>query len=76
MHEGECPLEEVPCRNGCGARLTRAEMSEHMEECEARGGGGDNGRKECGNGCGLVLVTDEDREHNCIAELRTAIEVS
>ena len=73
-HEDECPLEEVHCRHGCGARFARGDMSEHMEGCEAARA--EEGRKECSNGCGLVLLTLDDREHNCIAELRTSIEVS
>ena len=75
-HEDECPLEEVQCRHGCGARLPRADMSEHMEECEAARRREEAGSKECSNGCGLVIITRDDREHNCIAELRTSIEVS
>lgn len=32
--------------------------------------------RECTKGCGLLLLTADDREHNCLAELRTCIEVS
>ncbi|KAK7113915.1 RING finger protein 151-like [Littorina saxatilis] len=74
-HQEECPLEEIFCPHGCGRRVARGDMSEHMEECEGVGAGAVARSKECTNGCGLVIVTDDDREHNCIAELRTNIEI-
>ncbi|KAL8610326.1 hypothetical protein ACOMHN_041140 [Nucella lapillus] len=78
-HEDVCPLEEVTCVHGCGTRGARAAMSQHMEGCEGvgrgRGGEEEEGERQCSNGCGQDYVTDLDREHNCIAELRTAIEI-
>lgn len=74
-HEEECPLEEIVCIYNCGTRLLRGEMSQHMEVCPSAERGQRTDSKECSNGCGLVIMTQDDREHNCIAELRTSIEI-
>lgn len=75
-HEALCPLEEIPCRYNCGVCLPRRDMSQHAEHCEVAGRAATGPQnRECSNGCGLVIMTLDDREHNCIAELRTSIEV-
>lgn len=54
-------------------------MSDHAAQCgvgmAVRGDGFQEMGKECRKGCGLLITTLDEREHNCISELRTAIEI-
>ena len=43
-------------------------MEEHLEVC-------DSGTRECTKGCGIRLSSADEREHNCIAELKSSIEI-
>ncbi|XP_061198169.1 RING finger protein 151-like [Saccostrea echinata] len=68
-HESECPLSSVPCSNdNCNAIVLRKDLANHMASCEFRA-------RECPNGCGLLMVLRQDKEHNCIHELKTAMDV-
>ena len=56
------------------------ELQRHLDtECAFRelGAGLEGGawRRECPHGCGLELLSAEDAEHSCVAELRTAMEL-
>ena len=68
-HESECQLASVECPNdNCHARVQRNDLADHMASCEFR-------VRECPKGCGLLLLERTDKDHNCIAELKTAIEI-
>ncbi|OWF41314.1 RING finger protein 151-like [Mizuhopecten yessoensis] len=68
-HESDCPLGTVACPNDkCNLMVTRKDLIDHLETCEFRS-------KECPTGCGMLIVSPEHDDHNCIAELRTAYDV-
>lgn len=68
-HEEVCPQQPVPCPNkGCTCTFSPAELEQHMLKCEF-------GSRECTKGCGLTVTTLDEREHNCIAELRSNIQL-
>nr|KAG5709020.1 hypothetical protein BaRGS_004659 [Batillaria attramentaria] len=76
VHEAVCPLEEVRCPHGCGVRLPRADMADHAESCGMVGRGENReGERQCTKGCGLTLTSLDEKEHNCIEELRSAVEM-
>ncbi|RUS80395.1 hypothetical protein EGW08_011831 [Elysia chlorotica] len=60
------PLHEVTCpHTECALTMTRRELVEHILLCH-----------ECPLGCGALILSSRDEElHNCVAELRTTIEV-
>lgn len=70
-HENEeCDFELTQCPSpGCEEYLQRRLIREHLTNCEFR-------TTECPKGCGLPInTTDAIDDHNCIWELRTAIEL-
>ncbi|XP_013392516.1 RING finger protein 151 [Lingula anatina] len=68
-HDRECPFDTVECPSvGCTVMVERRQMEEHLQSCEFR-------TRECPRGCGLPLLSTEDADHNCIAELRTTLEL-
>ena len=53
------------------------ELQHHLDhECAFRPLQGSESRRECPHGCGLEIFSNEDLEHSCIAELRTAVELT
>ncbi|KAK2161644.1 hypothetical protein LSH36_112g00057 [Paralvinella palmiformis] len=68
-HEAECEFHTQQCPSvGCNAMLGRDQFEEHLQVCEFR-------RNLCPNGCGLAILNSEDVSHNCVAELRNALEL-
>ena len=68
-HEAECPHERLKCPNErCTYFSSRQDIAKHVKICEFS-------RKQCPNGCGLIISEPIDEHHNCIQELRTAIEI-
>ncbi|XP_062898562.1 RING finger protein 151 isoform X3 [Mobula hypostoma] len=68
-HESECEYSRVPCLNaGCTVQVERRGLEAHMAVCECRS-------RECSNGCGYAMLSADDAQHNCIAELRTELEL-
>lgn len=49
-------------------QVERRGLEVHMSECSFRS-------RECPNGCGHVLYSTEQSQHNCVAELRTEVEL-
>ncbi|GFO41126.1 E3 ubiquitin-protein ligase nrdp1-like protein [Plakobranchus ocellatus] len=86
-HESTCDHATVTCPHAdCALTMTRRELEEHVLLCHVRRSGGPQDRpsanasspssEECPMGCGSLLLSSRDKEsHNCIAELRTTIEV-
>lgn len=68
-HERSCVFERCKCPNDrCTFYASRQEVDEHVKRCEFS-------YKECPKGCGLLLVRSSDKNHNCIQELKTSLEV-
>ena len=68
-HERDCAFERLKCPNErCATYCSRRELSDHIRTC-------DYNKEECPKGCGLLIMRPSDHAHNCIQELRTAIEV-
>ncbi|KAM9387386.1 RING finger protein 151-like [Phaethornis superciliosus] len=68
-HERECEYSQIPCSNaGCTVQVERRNLDGHLAVCEYRS-------RECPNGCGYLILSAEDTQHNCIAELRTELEL-
>ncbi|NWR78570.1 RNF41 ligase, partial [Centropus bengalensis] len=68
-HEKECEYSLIPCFNvGCTAQVERRSLDAHLAVCEYRS-------HECPNGCGYFILSAEDIQHNCVAELRTELEL-
>ncbi|CAH2285579.1 RING finger 151-like [Pelobates cultripes] len=68
-HERDCEHRRMSCMNaGCPAQFERRNLDGHLAVCEHRS-------RECPNGCGFAIITAEDLQHNCIAELRTELEL-
>ncbi|XP_078396894.1 E3 ubiquitin-protein ligase NRDP1 isoform X5 [Cetorhinus maximus] len=77
-HERECEYSQVPCLNaggiymcygcGCTVQVERRNLESHLAVCEYRS-------RECPNGCGYAILSADDVQHNCIAELRTELEL-
>ncbi|XP_071594066.1 RING finger protein 151-like isoform X2 [Heliangelus exortis] len=68
-HERECEYSQIPCSNaGCTVRVERRNLDGHLAVCEYRS-------RECPNGCGIIILSAEDTQHNCIGELRTELEL-
>ncbi|KAG8541015.1 hypothetical protein GDO81_029874 [Engystomops pustulosus] len=53
---------------GCPVQFERRHLDSHLAVCEHRS-------RECPNGCGYAILSAEDLHHNCIAELRTELEL-
>ncbi|CAM2106854.1 unnamed protein product [Caretta caretta] len=68
-HERECEYSQIPCSNaGCPVQIERRNLDGHLAVCEYRS-------RECPNGCGYTIFRAEDTQHNCVAELRTEVEL-
>ncbi|GAB0181982.1 RING finger protein 151-like [Grus japonensis] len=68
-HERECEYSQIPCSNaGCTVQIERRNLDGHLAVCEYRS-------RECPNGCGYTILSAEDTQHNCVAELRTELEL-
>ncbi|XP_016152302.1 RING finger protein 151-like [Oenanthe melanoleuca] len=68
-HERECEYSQIPCSNaGCTVQIERRNLDGHLAVCEFRS-------RECPNGCGYTILSAEDTQHNCVAELRTELEL-
>ncbi|OWK61455.1 RING finger protein 151 [Lonchura striata] len=68
-HEKECEYSQIPCSNaGCTVQIERRNLDGHLAVCEYRS-------RECPNGCGYTVLSAEDTQHNCVAELRTELEL-
>ena len=68
--QDECEYELAQCpSSGCETYLQRRLIRDHLLTCEYR-------TTECERGCGMPINTAEKGgEHNCVFELRTAIEL-
>ncbi|XP_035749727.1 RING finger protein 151 isoform X1 [Egretta garzetta] len=53
---------------GCTVQIERRNLDGHLAVCEYRS-------RECPNGCGYTILSAEDTQHNCVAELRTELEL-
>ncbi|XP_041842973.1 RING finger protein 151 isoform X2 [Melanotaenia boesemani] len=68
-HEDECEFAFISCSNsGCPVQVERRGLEAHLSECNFRS-------RECPNGCGHTLHSIEQSQHNCVAELRTEVEM-
>ncbi|XP_061144198.1 TNF receptor-associated factor 5 isoform X3 [Syngnathus typhle] len=68
-HEEECDFAFVSCSNsGCPAQVERRGLEAHLSECNFCS-------RECPNGCGHTLLSSEQSQHNCVAELRSEVEM-
>lgn len=53
--------------SGCSVQVERRGLEAHLSEC--------NYRRECPNGCGHTLPSPDQSQHNCVAALRTEVEM-
>ncbi|XP_077951185.1 uncharacterized protein rnf41l isoform X1 [Gasterosteus aculeatus] len=77
-HEDECEFAFISCSNtggeytcyhcGCSLQVERRGLEAHLSECNFRS-------RECPNGCGHTLFSIDQSQHNCVAELRTEVEM-
>ncbi|XP_062255502.1 RING finger protein 151 [Platichthys flesus] len=68
-HEDECEFAFVSCSNtGCPVQIERRGLEAHLSECNFCS-------RECPNGCGHTLLSSDQSQHNCVAELRTEVEL-
>ncbi|NXA33602.1 RNF41 ligase, partial [Eudromia elegans] len=68
-HERECEYSQILCSNpGCPVQIERRNLDGHLAVCDYRS-------RECPNGCGYTVLGAEDTQHNCVAELRTELEL-
>lgn len=68
-HEDECVFALIPCSNtGCPSQVERRGLEAHLSECEFTS-------RACPNGCGHTLFSVDQSQHNCVAELRTELEL-
>nr|XP_020462880.1 E3 ubiquitin-protein ligase NRDP1-like isoform X2 [Monopterus albus] len=52
----------------CPVQVERRVLEAHLSECNFRG-------RECPNGCGHSVLSIDQSPHNCVAELRTEVEM-
>ncbi|XP_034278341.1 RING finger protein 151-like isoform X2 [Pantherophis guttatus] len=68
-HECDCEYSQIPCpNNACPVQVERRNLYSHVASCEFRA-------HECPNGCGYIILGPDDAQHNCVAELRTELEL-
>ncbi|XP_070796550.1 uncharacterized protein [Pituophis catenifer annectens] len=68
-HECDCEYSQIPCpNNACPVQVERRNLYSHVASCEFRA-------RECPNGCGYIILGPDDAQHNCVAELRTELEL-
>lgn len=53
--------------SGCPVQVERRGLEAHLSEC--------NFRRECPKGCGHMLPSPNQSQHNCVAELRIEVEM-
>ncbi|KAF0045383.1 hypothetical protein F2P81_001912 [Scophthalmus maximus] len=53
---------------GCPVQVERRGLEAHLSECNFSS-------RECPNGCGHTLLSTDQSQHNCVAELRTEVEM-
>ncbi|XP_070604178.1 E3 ubiquitin-protein ligase NRDP1-like [Erythrolamprus reginae] len=67
-HECDCEYTQIPCpNNDCPVQVERRNLYSHMIVCGFQ-------TRECPNGCGVLILSHEDAQHNCVAGLRTELE--
>lgn len=52
---------------GCPVQVERRGLEAHLSQCTFS--------RECPNGCGHTLLSHDQSQHNCVAELRTEVEM-
>ncbi|XP_055083788.1 RING finger protein 151 [Periophthalmus magnuspinnatus] len=68
-HQDECEFAFISCSNtGCPVQVERRGLEAHLSECSFRS-------RSCPNGCGHTLQSIDQAQHNCVAELRTEVEM-
>uniref|UniRef100_A0A674DR22 Ring finger protein 41, like n=1 Tax=Salmo trutta TaxID=8032 RepID=A0A674DR22_SALTR len=77
-HEDECPFTFISCsytggdyicyQCGCPVQVERRGLESHLLECEFRS-------RACPSGCGHTLLSVDQSQHNCVAVLRTELEL-
>ncbi|KAJ0066047.1 hypothetical protein NL108_001277, partial [Boleophthalmus pectinirostris] len=68
-HQDECEFAFISCSNtGCPVQVERRGLEAHLSECSFRS-------RSCPNGCGHTLQYIDQAQHNCVAELRTEVEM-
>ncbi|XP_055760589.1 RING finger protein 151-like isoform X2 [Salvelinus fontinalis] len=68
-HQDECPFTFISCSStGCPVQVERRGLESHLLECEFRS-------RACPSGCGHTLLSVDQSQHNCVAELRTELEL-
>ncbi|KAK7886770.1 hypothetical protein WMY93_026391 [Mugilogobius chulae] len=68
-HQDECQFAFISCSNtGCPVQVERRGLEAHLSECSFRS-------RSCPNGCGHTLLSTDQLQHNCVAELRTEVEM-
>ncbi|XP_029602500.1 RING finger protein 151-like [Salmo trutta] len=68
-HEDECPFTFISCSyTGCPVQVERRGLESHLLECEFRS-------RACPSGCGHTLLSVDQTQHNCVAELRIELEL-
>lgn len=68
-HERGCIYERLKCSNErCLFYASRQEVHDHERTCKY-------GQRECPHGCGFTMTRQSHLDHNCVQELRTALEV-
>ena len=69
-HEEDCEYVSVSCRYArCEFETQRSEISDHEAGCEMR-------TQVCEKGCGKIILTKTMGDHNCITELKEALELT
>ncbi|KAG7475333.1 RING finger protein 151-like [Solea senegalensis] len=65
-----CSLESLHTHEEecCPVQVERRGLEAHMSECNFRS-------RACPNGCGHTLLSADQSQHNCVAELRTEVEI-
>ncbi|CAL9705785.1 unnamed protein product [Knipowitschia caucasica] len=68
-HQDLCDFAFISCPNtGCPVQVERRGLEAHLAECSFRS-------RSCPNGCGHTLLSAEQPQHNCVADLRTEVEM-
>ncbi|XP_013871090.1 E3 ubiquitin-protein ligase NRDP1 isoform X2 [Austrofundulus limnaeus] len=65
-----CSLENLHTHEDecCPVQVERRGLEAHLSECNFRS-------RECPNGCGHTLLSTDQSQHNCVAELHAEVEV-
>ncbi|XP_068942734.1 E3 ubiquitin-protein ligase NRDP1-like isoform X3 [Petaurus breviceps papuanus] len=66
QHKRKCEYNWISCTNT--VQVERCNLSGHLAACEYES-------RECPRGCGYTVLKLEDVQHNCIAELRSELEL-